>query len=233
MIRLALVLAAAAVLTAGAAPAGRAWDGCTPRGGDVRLRAADGVRLVGHRFGTGPKAVVLAHERNGSMCEWASYARRLAGLGYTAFTIDFRGNGDSQADGYVANRLGGDVAAAVRYVRAHGARKVFLLGASIGGSAAIDAAANLRQPPDGVVSVSGAAGLADASNAVRRVRVPSLFAAGAGDTSFADDARTLYAASPATDKTLDVLPGAFEHGTDLVAAHASLRAAVERFIATH
>ena len=35
-----------------AAPTG-AWDGCTGASGDARFSAADGTKLVGHRFGRG------------------------------------------------------------------------------------------------------------------------------------------------------------------------------------
>ena len=137
-----VVLAAFLVLVGGAAPA-RAWDSCTPKAGDVRFTAADGTRHVGHAYGGGSTAIVLVHQRNGTMCQWSSYAQRLARLGYRAMTIDLRNNGDSQMRNYPANqRYGGDVAGAIKYVRAHGAKKVFVLGASLGGSAAIDGAAN-------------------------------------------------------------------------------------------
>ena len=102
--------------------------------------AADGTKLVGHVFGTGPKAVVLGHQSQGTLCEWLSYARRLARLGYTAFAIDFRSHGLSQVrTGAAANRLALDLAAAVKLMRAQGHRKVFLVGASMGGIAALTA----------------------------------------------------------------------------------------------
>ena len=236
MIRLvactAAVLVGAVANVSPAVPAAR-WDGCTPKAGDIRFSAADGTKLVGHRYGSGTTAVVLVHQIRGSICQWAPYAKRLASLGYTAFALDLRGNGDSQRRAYPANqRYGGDVAAAVKAVRRLGARKVFLVGASLGGSAAISAAANTRPGVDGVVSVSGAADLAGAIDAVTHVQVPSLFVAGADDTDFATDARRLYAASPAKDKTLEVLPGAYEHGTQLVAARSGVRSLIENFLRT-
>jgi alpha-beta hydrolase superfamily lysophospholipase len=229
MIRAALLCAAVLALVP-AQPAS-SWDGCTPKAGDVRFRAADGTRLVGHRFGAGRTAVVLVHQRRGSLCQWVPYAKRLAGLGYTAFAIDLRGNGESQTRDWPANqRYGGDVAAAAKYLRSTGARKVFLVGASLGGSAAISGGANARPLVDGVVSVSGAADLAGAIDSVKRLTVPTLFIAGAKDTDFANDARRLYAASPAEDKTLDVIPGSYEHGVDLVAAQPRVRSLIERFL---
>ena len=228
-----LLLVAVLAVLAGASP-GAAWDGCTPKAGDVRFPAADGTRLVGHAYGGGSTAVVLVHQRDGTMCQWTSYAQRLAKLGYRAVTIDLRNYGDSQARNYPANlRYGGDVVAAVKYVRARGAKKVFLLGASMGGSAAVDGAANARPAVNGVVSVSGAADLVDAIEAVKRVRVPSLFVAGGGDRDFATDAHRLYDASPAKDKKIDVVPGAYEHGTQLVASSARIRREIETFLRSH
>src|SRR5215211_1337592 len=94
MRRLLVLLALLAVVpasTASARPDGAAYY-CVS-GADVAFRAADGTKLVGHMFGSGPKAVVLGHQSQGDLCEWLPYARRLARLGYTAFAIDFRGHG--------------------------------------------------------------------------------------------------------------------------------------------
>jgi pimeloyl-ACP methyl ester carboxylesterase len=223
----AVVAAASLALVPGHAAAA---DGCTPAVGDLRFRAADGTRLVGHRFGRGSTAVVLAHQSDGDLCQWVPYARRLAGLGYLVIVFDFRNAGESQTRHYPANqRFGGDVAAAAKEARRLGARKVFLVGASLGGSAVLQAAANARPAVAGVVSVSGAADLADAASAVRRLRVPVLYLAGKGDRDFAADARRLYMATPPGRKAIHVVAG-FEHGTQLVAANAKVRAELERFL---
>jgi pimeloyl-ACP methyl ester carboxylesterase len=167
--RLAAALAvtvAVAAAAAGGGTAGGTWDHCTPRQGDLRFRAADGTRLVGHRFGSGRVAVVLAHESRGWLCEWVPYAKRLAARGNLAFPFDFRGYGESQSNSTSAVRIDLDVAAAGKTVRGLGAKKVFLVGASIGGSAALRAAADSRPLVNGVVSVSGAADLVEAMAAV-------------------------------------------------------------------
>jgi pimeloyl-ACP methyl ester carboxylesterase len=209
---------------------GRAADGCTPSAGDLHFLAADGTRLVGHRFGSGSTAVVLAHQSDGNLCQWVPYARRLAGLGYLVIAFDFRNVGESQTRHYPANqRFGGDVAAAANEARRLGASRVFLVGASLGGSAVLQAAANAKRAVAGVVSVSGAADLADAIASVKRLRVPVLYFAASGDTDFAADARKLYAATPPGRKSIEVVAG-FEHGTQLVAANAKVRAALERFL---
>jgi pimeloyl-ACP methyl ester carboxylesterase len=229
-----LLLAAPLVVSAARAePAGRAWDGCTRRSGDVRFRAADGTRLVGHRFGRGRTAIVLAHQSRGNLCQWRTYSRRLARLGYVAFPFDLRNYGQSQTRRYRSGEGPGvDVAAAVRLVRRLGARKVFLVGASLGGSAVLAAGANVQPQVTGVVSVSGAADLARAIESVPRLRAPVLFLAGKYDVSFANDAQRLYDATASDDKTLKILLRG-EHGTQLVSASVSARRLIEGFISSH
>lgn len=226
---LALVVALTVVPTPAA---GSAADGCTPAGGDLHLRAADGTRLVGHRFGSGRTAVVLAHQSDGTLCQWVPYAKHLASRGYTAVVFDFRNAGGSQSVPWTATRrLGGDIAAAVRAARAGGATRVFLVGASLGGSAAISAGANVRPEVAGVVSVSGSADLADALVAAKRLRVPALYLAAKGDRDFAADVPRLSRATRSPHQAV-VLPG-FEHGVQLVAASARARTLIETFLRTH
>jgi pimeloyl-ACP methyl ester carboxylesterase len=224
-------LLAALVVTVAFADRGtvHAADDCTPHAGDVSFRAADGTRLVGHRFGHGKTAVVLAHQSDGTLCQWVPYAKRLAGLGYLAVVFDFRSAGASQYRSYPANRRwGGDVAAAGKVARAAGATKVFLVGASLGGSAVVSAAANVRPPVAGVVSVSGSADLADALAAAKRLRVQSLFIAAKGDRDFAPHVARFTAATPAPKHGV-VLPG-YQHGVALVASSARARSLIEGFL---
>jgi pimeloyl-ACP methyl ester carboxylesterase len=231
---LAAALAAASVASAPPLSAGTArsgWDGCTSRSGDLRFRAADGTRVVGHRFGRGRTAIVLAHMTPGDMCQWVTYAKRLAKLGYLALALDLRNHGQSQRRAIGADRgYGMDVAAGAKLVRRLGATKVFLIGASIGGSAVL--AGGTRAPVDGVVSVSGAADLADAIDSAPRLQAPVLLLAGKYDFDFANDAQRLYDATGAADKTLRMLNRG-EHGTQLVAYSPAARRLIEGFIRSH
>ncbi|HLM37416.1 MAG TPA: alpha/beta fold hydrolase [Gaiellaceae bacterium] len=218
---------------AGSVTAGRAWDGCTARSGDLRFRAADGTRLVGHRFGRGRTAIVLAHQTNGNLCQWRSYSKRLAGLGYLAFPFDLRNYGQSQTRRYRSGEGPGvDVAAAVNLVRRLGAKKVFLVGASLGGSAVLAGGATVRPQVDGVVSVSGAADLAKAIESVPRLHAPVLFLAGKYDVEFAREAQRLYDSTASDEKTLKILLRG-EHGTQLVGTSLAARRLIEGFVAGH
>jgi pimeloyl-ACP methyl ester carboxylesterase len=236
VIRLALtgvaVLAVAVIAVSGSSARGE-WDGCTAKGGDVAFRAPDGTKLAGHVFGRGRTAVVLAHQSDGTLCQWVPYATRLARLGYLALAFDFRNAGSSQTRHYPANiRYGGDVAGAVAEARRRGARKVFLVGGSLGGSAALQAAANVRPPVAGVVSVSGGADLSNAITSVRSLKVPALYLAGSGDVDFAKDAQRLYDATPEGLRALTILDDS-RHGTALVGGNAKARQLIETFLRSH
>ena len=236
LVLLAAVVAVAAS-TAGAAPQ-RATHDCV-RGGELWFRAADGTKLVGHRFGKGTTAVILTHQSEGDLCDWVPYARRLAARGYFVFPIDFRGYGFSATrTGAAAQRYAADIAAATKALRKLGKRKVFVVGASMGGIAAVVAGANVSPPLTGVVSVSSPAryrGM-DGVKVGPRLRVPVLYLAATEDDNagydFSEDATALHAAAAATDKRLELLPGPL-HGIALVGGSAPARAAVEGFLKTH
>lgn len=233
-----VVLAVAVPAATAGAGAERTAHTCVA-GPDVPFRAADRTRLVGHVFGSGRTAVILGHQSQGSLCEWLAYARRLARLGYTVFAIDFRGHGLSQyRAGAAANRLPLDLAAAVSVVRARGHRKVFLVGASMGGIASLVAGANVKPPVDGVVSVSAPARFMgmDALASAPRLRVPVLYLASDGDEveryDFSVDAQQMHAATRAADKRVEVLPGRL-HGVALVGGSPRAKLLVETFLKRH
>jgi alpha-beta hydrolase superfamily lysophospholipase len=212
-----------------------AYPGCAP-GPDLHFRAADGTRLVGHRFGHGPTAVVLAHQYDGDVCEWAPYARRLASLGYTALAFDLRGFGLSQhRTGEALFRYDQDVVAAAKLARAQGATEVLLVGASIGANAVVVAGAEVKPPVDGVVSLSAPATFRlDAVSAARRSTAPVLYVAGTIDEGgiYGQDAQALYRATASTDRAITLVPTA-EHGVQLVGHPGKARTQVERFLRAH
>jgi pimeloyl-ACP methyl ester carboxylesterase len=229
-----LAIAAGLGLEVSAAPA----HPCV-NGSELRFRAADGTKLVGHRFG-GAKpgartALVLAHQSNGDLCEWAPYAGRLAARGHFVLAFDFRGHGSSGGR-QTYGRLGLDIAAAVRAVRALGARKVVVVGASLGGIAGVLGAASIRPPVAGLVAVSAPAEIAGRVNALpsaARLRVPTLYLAAEQDQNapydFAADARRLYDATGTTEKRVELMPGSL-HGVALVSGSGRARTLLETFV---
>jgi pimeloyl-ACP methyl ester carboxylesterase len=155
------------------------------------FRARDGLRLDGAVVGSGSTAIVLAHEYPSDLCPWLDYARTLAHSGFRAFLFDFRGFGESEEAQTPAAtwRLQDDVAGAVAEARRQGARRVILVGASMGASAVVVAGPTIRPPVDGVVSLSaewdldsllGSHGL-NAPPAAPRLRVPWVVATGTND----------------------------------------------------
>jgi pimeloyl-ACP methyl ester carboxylesterase len=212
-----------------------AYPGCAP-GPDLHFRAADGTRLVGHRFGHGKVAIVLAHQYGGDVCEWTPYAQRLATLGYTAIAFDLRGFGRSQhRTGAALFRYDQDVAAAAKLARARGATKVLLVGASIGANAVVVAGASIKPPVDGVVSLSAPSTFRlDAVSAAKKLDVPVLYVAGTIDEGgiYRQDARALYASTAAADKAITLVATA-EHGVQLVGHPGKARMQVERFLRAH
>jgi len=112
----------------------------------VSFATEDGGRVYADLYGTGGRGVVLAHGGRFTKESWERQARALAKAGFRALAIDFRGRGQSRGpeskppdDGVEY-----DVLAAVRYLRAAGARTVSVVGASFGGAAAARAAVLAR-----------------------------------------------------------------------------------------
>jgi pimeloyl-ACP methyl ester carboxylesterase len=109
----------------------------------VSFPTQDGGFVYADLYGNGERAVLLAHGGRFNKESWEKQARALAAAGFRALAIDFRGYGQSRGPGQ-ASPLGAplhfDVLAAVRYLRHTGAKTVSIVGGSMGGGAAADAA---------------------------------------------------------------------------------------------
>jgi pimeloyl-ACP methyl ester carboxylesterase len=215
--------ASTAAETAGAETSSPAEDllyGCIEPGTARRLTIdSAGITLDAAVFGEGPVGIVLAHESDGSLCNWASIAPDLADEGFRVLIFDF---------GEPAT-VASDMHAATEKIRELGANKIVLGGASLGGTVALMTAGQTRNVV-GAFSLSAPAvyGNAEGLPAVRRFRAPVLFVAAEDDGNFADDARRLYRAAASRDKELLIVTGS-EHGTALYGGPAAerVRAAVD------
>jgi pimeloyl-ACP methyl ester carboxylesterase len=109
----------------------------------ITFPTEDGGLVYADVYGNGARGVVLAHGGRFNKESWAEQARALTDAGFHVLAFDFRGYGQSrgpgQADVFTAP-LHLDVLAAVRYLKAHGAKTVSVVGGSLGGGAAGDAA---------------------------------------------------------------------------------------------
>ncbi|TMK15756.1 MAG: alpha/beta hydrolase [Actinobacteria bacterium] len=135
--------------------------------------------------------------------------------GFHVLTFDFRGHGLSGGT-RDPSRAAIDLKGAIAKIRSLGASRVLVVGASMGGTAAIVAAAT--EDLAGVVSISGPAQIdrLDAAAAMTKVREPKLFIVGRGDDArYTDGARSLFAAA-SQPKTIRVVDGTAAHGTDLL-----------------
>ena len=170
----------------------------------VTLTTEDGAELDAALVGHGDVGVVLGHQLRSDMCSWVPFATQLAERDMSGLAINF-----------ASASLEKDMVAGARELQRRGAERIFLVGASMGGTAALVAA--------GEIDVAGVAALSapqefsdlDALPAVRDLEMPVLFLAGRQDEAFARDARRLFQATASDEKALVMLSGG-EHGTDLL-----------------
>jgi alpha-beta hydrolase superfamily lysophospholipase len=181
------------------------------------LTASDGTRLYAIETGRGTTTVVLAHESPADLCGWLPYIPTLAAAGLRVLAFDFRNYGDSARPPVrAATAYGRDLAAAVARARADGAGRVFLMGASFGGAAALTYGPALRLA--GLISLSGEARLdnMNALRAVRRLRAPLLIVGSRHDRyASVREMLQLYRRAGSKDKRTAFYPGAF-HGWSIV-----------------
>ena len=191
---------------------------CSSSGGGrgTFITADDGLVLRGRSYGSGATGVILAHELGGNQGNWDDFATRLAGRGFFVLTFDFRGHGDSSGP-REAGIADSDLAAAARLLAsADGFARTnfFIVGASMGGTAALKVA--VRERALGVVTLSSPINVQGLSvrGDIPNIDGPKLFIVAQNDQPFADDANAMFA--DATDpKNLQVLEGS-AHGTDLL-----------------
>ncbi|MBA3949072.1 MAG: alpha/beta fold hydrolase [Acidobacteria bacterium] len=102
----------------------------------------DGGVVHADEYGTGERGLILAHGGRFTKESWAAQAPAFVEAGFRVLAIDFRGRGQSRGGPQEtsADDVHLDVLAAIRYLRESGARTVSVIGASVGGGAAAEAA---------------------------------------------------------------------------------------------
>jgi pimeloyl-ACP methyl ester carboxylesterase len=212
------------------------------------FQTSDKVDLDGAIVGAGNRGVVLVPEAGArGLCGWWPYATRIAKHKFRALLFDFRCSGLSSCPPRQPHAVAIDVRAAVAELRRRGCTRIDILGASLGGSAAIVAAAR-EKGIDAIVDLSGdenSVYLADtkpktAFAAAAAIREPALLAVARGDpfVSIAET-RRLFTELPSRTKRLDVLPANAGHGWDMLldpgsaSGWAPFACVVTRFLAEH
>ncbi len=201
--RLLAVLAAAAI---GAAAAGE------PRA--VEMTTADGKRITGLLYGSGATGLVLCHGRmylKGAE-SFAKECDELSAKGLMCLAINFRG--------YPAERppdlpgMEEDVVAGFEFLVGRGAKRVFILGGSMGGMAALRAASKL----DGRKEFAGSIILSAFDTvAAKRLRVPKLLVVAYDDRRvYTKMMAMLFVAPPPKEAVVFARGG---HGQRLFQAH--------------
>jgi pimeloyl-ACP methyl ester carboxylesterase len=148
----------------------------------VSFPTEDGGVVFADAYGEGDRAVVLAHGGRFNKGSWEKQARTLVAAGFRVLALDFRGYGKSKGPGDsepMNAPLHLDVLAAVRYLRANGAKTVSIVGGSMGGGAAADACI-FSQPGeiDRVVLLG-----AHPNGPAEKLKCPSLFIVARDDAS--------------------------------------------------
>lgn len=200
--------------TAAVAPTA-AGDGCLEPEDDAdQVRFGPSRRLAGFFVGEGSRYVVLAHQSGADSCQMLAIGRGLTSGGYQVFAFDFSGAGASAPPSEGTARVSEDLAEAVDLVRQRGADSVAVLGASMGGFAALVAGAGSDPPLDAVVTLSAPDSFEGQSvPALDGFPSPLQVYVGRDDAGFVEASQAFAAQVPAAE--LFVLPGS-GHGVELV-----------------
>ena len=180
---------------------------------DVQFSASDGTLLRGHHYGTSDITVILAHMSDSDQDAWKEFAVRLNGQGYAAFSFNFRGFKPSKGK-KETQEFDGDLEGAIEYLESQGTKKLFIIGAGMGGTAAIKVAAH--RDINGIVAISAPFEIdgLSAEDEVKLVSGAKLFLAAEGDKSAQHSAGAFYHASK-PPRLFESFVGS-EHGMDLL-----------------
>lgn len=187
----------------------------------MHFTTQDHVQLAGWLFGKGgTTAIICSHELRGTKQDWSEGAPWLAARGYMVLAYDFRGWGDSQGQ-YDPDKVNRDLLAAMAFVQSHGAKKVILLGASLGADISLMVAASTKVA--GVIALSPEYLFGLSNDQIKAISAPKLFVNSEGD-AFASDTQSMFQ-NAGQPKDLHLYTGSAhgvaifdtENGQDLIA----------------
>jgi pimeloyl-ACP methyl ester carboxylesterase len=208
---------ASPTLSAVTTPAAGQATAAPVTGTPVSFTTEDNVTIKGRLFGSGDTAVVFAHMYPNDQQAWWGFASEVAGQGYAALTFDFRGYGETGGSKDIAH-IDRDLAAAVTYLREQGYKRVILVGASMGGTAALKVAARdeFKGLVVGVVAVSAPQAFQGlvAGDDVANIKVPMLFVASQDDGTAVESLQAFY--DSATGPKQQQVYSGNAHGTALL-----------------
>jgi pimeloyl-ACP methyl ester carboxylesterase len=168
---------------------------------DVTFHTRDGGTIDADLYGSGTRGVVFAHGAIFNKESWAPLARRMAAHGFRALAINFRGYGRSHG-GSDPGAQDQDVLAAIRWLHAHGAKQVSLVGGSMGGGAAGAAATEVRPGEIDRLVLLSPMPIGNPQD----IKAASILYIGSRDEGLAPQIREQYARAP-SPKKLVLLPG--------------------------
>lgn len=199
----------------------------------VTFDTADGATVSGELYGSGETAVIFSVMGN---CKpgWREFAQLTAAQGFMALTYQWRGCRESgSVDENEIQKFVEDARGAINFARGQGAKKIILVGASLGGLASAKVAVETQA--SGLVVLASPPSIPqwgfEIEPADLNADIPKLFITAENDnTVSADDSRALYALA-AEPKEWQTYPGT-AHGTDLFDGEngAELEQRILRFI---
>ena len=176
----------------------------------------DGVTITARLFGQGERGVVLAHMFPSDQTSWWEFAEVLAGRGYMALTLDFRGFGESGGDKKI-DLIDLDLEAALKFLEDEGASTVFLVGASMGGTASLKVATRQGARAAAVVALSAPVNFNGLDLTSERVLLPVLLMATEGDGSAKNSLNFMIDNGVVGDRSETVLyPEGNDHGSNIL-----------------
>ena len=197
-------------------------DCAADAGGDfVRATTSEGNGVAFLLLGTGTGGVVLGPQSDGDICQWLPYAKELA-THYRVALFDWK---EPRAEVPLL---------AIEALRAAGAEKVVLAGASLGGAFALSEAHQVQPRLAGVLSFGGELTLPgfDGRPGIRQWHGPLLQISSKDDAYFnSRNARQLRVLHPGPE-TILMLPGS-DHGVAMLEGpqQQQVRSTVDRFLA--